>query len=72
MTTETDYTPWLMQCAKCGHLMRLAEIKPSVPVGADGITYRCPFCNHEEQRIRKPIRREAARSLEEGLALTQR
>jgi hypothetical protein len=53
-----------MQCAKCGHLMRLAEIKPSVSVlDADDITYRCPYCDHREKRIRKA---EGVRHLSKG------
>jgi Zn finger protein HypA/HybF involved in hydrogenase expression len=54
MPTEMDFMPSHMVCAKCGKLMRLVAIEPSEAVlGADEITYRCPFCDHEEKRIRK-------------------
>lgn len=53
MPIKTDYTPSLLLCPKCGHLIRLVKIEPSVSVlGGDDITYQCGFCNHEERRIR--------------------
>jgi Zn finger protein HypA/HybF involved in hydrogenase expression len=52
MPPEKQFTPSHMVCAKCGKLMRLVAIEPAV-LGADEITYRCPFCDHEEKRIRK-------------------
>jgi lysyl-tRNA synthetase class I len=54
MPIETNYAPSHMVCAKCGKLMRLVGIEPSVSVlGADEITYHCAFCDHEEKRIHK-------------------
>ena len=54
MPIETNYTPSHMICMKCGRLMRLIVIKPSLSVpGANEITYQCGTCNHEEKRIRK-------------------
>jgi Zn finger protein HypA/HybF involved in hydrogenase expression len=52
MPSENNIAPSHMVCAKCGKLMRLLAIEPSV-LGADEITYRCPFCDHDEKRIRK-------------------
>jgi hypothetical protein len=55
MPNEKEFTPSHMLCVKCGKLMRLVAIEPSEAVlGADEITYRCGFCDHEEKRIRKP------------------
>jgi hypothetical protein len=53
MPDETEFTPSHMLCVKCGKLMRLIAIEPSDAVlGADEISYRCSFCDHEEKRIR--------------------
>jgi hypothetical protein len=54
MPTEKDFTPSHMVRAKCRKVMRLIMIEPSDAVlGADEITFRCPFCDHGERRIRK-------------------
>jgi hypothetical protein len=56
MPDEAEFTR-----VRYGKLMRLVTIEPSNAVlGADEITYRCAFCNHEEKRIRKPMKRDAS------------
>jgi hypothetical protein len=60
VSIETNYTPSHMLCANCGNLMRLVAIEPSPSVpGADEITYRCGFCDHQEKlSSERSIRRD--------------
>ena len=53
-TEERYHAATHLPCPKCGKLMRLVAIEPSLSVeGSDEVTYHCGACNHKEMLVRK-------------------